>query len=152
MRLVGHPCSNGEGLWLVAIYLQENEKRAPVRTDHLALMLRIIRDSCLETEFPLIAMELVAGLVGTDASFGEKNTILASAGGAGLVSKGDYAEQKFPHCARSTALKKLANTIRSNPRLASALRDAGYSPNSHTLTLRQVRVIEEGWREVAGSR
>lgn len=105
-------------------------------------MFSIIQESCLEDEFPSVALALVFALMGQPARFGEISLPKQPEVAWDLVSKGDYAEQKFPHCARSTALKKLSQAIRSNPSLAAELRKAGYRANAHTLTPEQVAILE----------
>lgn len=105
-------------------------------------MFSIIQNNCLEDEFPHYVLELVFALMAQEARFGEIAMARQPVEPVVLVSKGDYAEQKFPHCARSTALKKLSQAIRSNPSLAAELRKAGYRANAHTLTPEQVAILE----------
>lgn len=108
-------------------------------------MLGIIQESCLEEEFPSVALALVFALMGQPARFGEISLPKQPEVAWDLVSKGDYAEQKYPHCARSTALKKLNRAILSSPGLDLTLRKAGYNPKAHTLTPEQVAIMERAW-------
>lgn len=108
-------------------------------------MFHIIQENCLEDEFQPVVVELVFALMGQPARFGEISLPKQPEVIRDLVSKGDYAEQKYPHGSRSTALKKLNRAILLEPGLAAALRKAGYNPNAHTLTPEQVAILERAW-------